>query len=69
MYAEHVLYLAHELEWVSRLAVEFIDKGKYRYASHDTDLEELDGLCLHALGAVYHHDCGICRHECAVGVL
>ena len=37
--------------------------------AHGTDLEELSGLGLNALGRVDDHDRGVRRHQCAVGVL
>ena len=37
--------------------------------AHGTDLEKLSCLRLNALGRVNDHDCGVGRHQCAVGVL
>ena len=67
--AEHALDLLHEVEGVARLVVELVHKGEDRDAAQGAHLEELDGLGLHALGAVDHHDGGVGRHERAVSVL
>ena len=37
--------------------------------AHDADLKQLDGLGLHALGAVDHHDRGVRSHQGAICVL
>ena len=54
---------------ISGLPVKFVDKGKNRNVAHDADLKQLDGLRLHALGAVDHHDRGVRRHQGTVGIL
>ena len=56
------LDLAHELKGIPGLPVHFIDKRKDRDMTHHADLKQLDGLRLHALGAVNHHDRRVGRH-------
>ena len=61
--------LVQQLIGISGLAVKLVDKGKNGNVAHDADLEQLDGLGLHALGAVDHHNRGVRGHQGAVGVL
>ena len=68
-YAEHRLDLVHEVEGVARLVVELVHEREDGDVPQRAHLEELDGLRLHALGAVDYHDRGVGRHEGAVGVL
>ena len=67
--AKHVLNLIHQLKRVACLAVHLVDESKDRDASHDTDLEQLNGLCLNTLGTVDDHDCTVGRHQGTVGIL
>ena len=67
--AQHVLDLLHELEGVADVVVELVHEGEDGDVAQGADLEELDGLGLHALGAVDYHDRGVSRHQGAVGIL
>ena len=49
--AQLLLNVVQQLEGVVRVTVHLIDKGKNRNMAHDTDLEQLAGLCLYALGS------------------
>ena len=44
-------------------------KVKIGMCAHDADLEQLSCLCLHTLGSVDDHDCGIRCHQSTVGIL
>ena len=67
--AQDVLDFLHQVEGVARIVVELVHEGEDGDVTQRADLEQLDGLCLDALGTVDHHDCGVGRHEGAVGVL
>ena len=64
-----LLYIVEKVESIESVSVHLINKCKNRDVPHGTDFEELLGLGLNALGAVDDHDCGVRRHERAVGVL
>ena len=65
-----VIISTHLISDIERILDEviFIDKGKNRNMPHDTDLEQLPRLRLHAFAGVYHHDCRIRSHQSAVSV-
>ena len=67
--AQHLLKLLHQGERVLRGAVHLVDEGEDRDIAQAADLEELDGLRLHALGRVDEHHGAVRRDEHAVGVL
>ena len=69
MNAEHMLDLIQKREGVVDLAVHLVDEGENGDVAEDADFEQFDGLRLHALRTVDHHDRGIGGHERAVGVL
>jgi hypothetical protein len=66
--SEFFFNVVQKIKAVFRVPVEFIDKGKNRNMPHDTDLEQLPRLRLHAFAGVYHHDCRIRSHQSAVSV-
>jgi hypothetical protein len=61
--------LVEQLEGIAALAVDLVDEGDDRYVAQPTDLEQLAGLGLDALGRVDHHDRGIDRGQGPVGIL
>ena len=63
-----LLQFFQKIEGIFCLAVHLIDKGKDGNMAHGTDLEELSGLGLDALGTVDDHDGAVCRHQSAVGI-
>ena len=67
--AQLILDFIQQIIGVPGFPVHFVDKGENGNVPHDADLKELPGLGLHALGSVDDHDCGVRRHEGAVGVL
>ena len=66
---QDVLDLFHELKRIASLVVELIHKGEDGNVAQRTDLKELFGLGLDALGAVDDHDCGVGGHKGTVGIL
>ena len=66
---QDVLDLFHELKRIASLVVELVHKGKDGNMAQGTDLKELFGLGLDALGAVDDHDRGVGSHKGTVGVL
>ena len=66
---QDVFNLFHELKRIASLVVELIHKGEDGNMTQRTDLEELFGLGLDALGAVDDHDCGVGGHKGTVGIL
>lgn len=67
--AQHLLQLLHQGKGVLAGAVHLVDKGKDGNVAQAADLEELDGLLLHALGRVDEHHRRIRRHQHAIGIL
>ena len=66
---EHLLHLLHQGKRVFARAVHLVDEGENRDVSQAADLEQLDGLCLDALGRVDEHYGAVRRDEHAVGIL
>ena len=66
---QNLFDLAHQLKGIPGLPVHFVHKGKDRDMAHHTDLEKLDGLRLHTLGAVDDHHRRIRSHKGPVGIL
>ena len=67
--SQDVLDLFHELKRIASLVVELVHKGEDGNVAQRTDLKELFGLGLDALGAVDDHDCGVGGHKGTVGIL
>ena len=67
--AQNVLDLFHELKRIASLVVELVHKGEDGNVAQRTDLKELFGLGLDALGAIDNHDRGVSGHEGTVGIL
>ena len=67
--AQDILDLFHELKRIASLVVELVHKGEDGNVAQRTDLKELFGLGLDALGAVDDHDCGVGGHKGTVGIL
>ena len=61
--------LLHQVEGIAAGAVQLVDEGENRDGAHAADLEQLDGLLLHALGAVDEHHGAVRRHQGTVGIL
>ena len=66
---QRLLDLVEQLEDVAALAVHLVDEGDDRDIPKTTNLEQLSGARLDALGSVDHHDSGVDRRERTVGVL
>ena len=67
--AQDILDLFHELKRIASLVVELVHKGEDGNVAQGTDLKELFGLGLDALGAVDDHDRGVGGHKGTVGIL
>ena len=67
--AQDVLDLFHELKRIASLVVELVHKGEDGNMAQRTDLKELFGLGLDALGTVDDHDRGVGGHKGTVGIL
>jgi hypothetical protein len=67
--AEHPLGLLEQVERIERRPVELVDEGEDRDAAPVADLEQLDGLRLHAARRVEQHDRRVGGRERAVRVL
>ena len=67
--AQHVFQFFHQGEGILRGPVHLVDKGEDGNIPHPADLEQLDGLFLHALGRVDQHDRRVGGDQHAVGVL
>ena len=68
-HAEHALDLVEQVERLASMPVELVDERHDGDLPRPADLEELDGLRLHALGAVDEHHGAIRRGQRAVRVL
>ena len=66
---QDVLDLFHELKRIASLVIELVHKGEDGNMAQRTDLKELFGLGLDALGAVDDHDRGVSSHKGTVGIL
>ena len=66
---QHVLDVIHQFKGISGLPVHLVDERKDGDPPQDTDLKQLDGLGLHALGSVDNHDGAVRRHQGPVSVL
>ena len=67
--AQDVLDLFHELKRIASLVVELVHKGEDGNVAQRTDLKELFGLGLDALGAVDDHNSSVGGHKGTVGIL
>ncbi len=67
--AQNVLDLFHELKRIASLVVELVHKGEDGNVAQRTDLKELFGLGLDALGAVDDHNSSVGGHKGTVGIL
>ena len=67
-YTEHFLYIVNQFKRIFCLSVKLINKGKYRYIPHNTNLKKLLGLCLYTLACIYYHYCRVGCHKCSVGI-
>jgi hypothetical protein len=68
-HAEFFLDVAHQVQRVEALAVVLVDERDDGGVAQATDLDQLFGALLDALGAVDHHQGGVDGREHAVGVL
>ena len=66
---QDVFDLFHELKWIASLVVELVHKGEDGNVAQRTDLKELFGLGLDALGAVDDHDSSVGGHKGTVSIL
>ena len=67
--AQDLLDVLHQLKGVPGLPVHLVDESEDRDMPQGAHLEQLDGLGLHALGGVDHHDGRVGGHQGAVGIL
>ena len=67
--AQHLLQFLHQGERILARAVHLVDESEDRDAPHAADLEQLDGLGLHAARRVQEHHGAVGRDQDAVGVL
>ena len=67
--AQLPLHLLTQLQRIPGLPVHLVHKGKNGDVPQGTDLEELPGLGLHALGPVNDHHSAVSGHKGAVGIL
>ena len=67
--AQDILDLFHELKRIASLVVELVHKGEDGNVAQRTDLKELFGLGLDALGTVDDHDRSVGGHKGTVGIL
>ena len=65
---QHALHLVQQLQAVAHLAVVLVHEGDDGRAAQPADVQQLDGLLLHALGGVDHHQGAVHRGQHAVGV-
>ena len=61
--------IIQQFKGIHGITIHLVDKGKDRDMSHDTDLEQLSGLCLHTFGSIDNHHGRISRHQGTVGIL
>ena len=66
---QDIFNLIHQFKWISGFPVHLVDEGKNRDLSHDTDLKQLDGLCLNTLRTIDHHDRTVCSHQGTIRIL
>ena len=66
---QSLLDLVKQVERVTALAVELVDKGDDRHVAQPAHLEQLLGLLLDAARRVEHHDGAVDRGQRAIGVL
>jgi len=67
--SQFTLDMLQQLKRIHGSTVHFVDKGKYRYLSQQTYLEQLLRLCLDTLGCIDHHDGRIGSHQGTIGIL
>ena len=67
--AQLVLDVLEQLVRVACLTVHLVDKGEDGHTAHRTNLKQLAGLRLDALGGVNDHHRRVSRHQRAVGIL
>ena len=67
--AQLLLQLLAQLKGIPGVPVHLVDEGEDGNVPQGTDLEQLAGLGLHALGGVDDHDGAVGGHQRAVGVL
>ena len=67
--AQHLFQLLHQLEGIPAGPVQLVDEGEDGDGTHAADVEELDGLGLHALGCIDEHHGAVRGDQGAVGVL
>jgi len=65
---QYALDFLQQVEGLAYFPIKLVDEGNDRRVAHTAHVEQLDRLCLDALGRVDHHDCGIDRGQHAVGV-
>ena len=66
---QHLFQLVHQVEGVTAVAVQLVDKGKDRQTAAVANPEQLLGLRLYALSSVNQHDSAVGSHQCTVGIL
>ena len=66
--AEHLLDFIHQIERVTPVTVQLVDKGKHRQSSAVANPEQLFRLRLHAFSAVNQHNGAVGRHQSAVSI-
>ncbi len=67
--AQNLLDVLHQFKGVPGFPVHLVDEGEDGDVAQRADLEQFDGLGLHALGSIDDHDGGVRRHQGAVSVL